>query len=59
MDFMQVEGDKLMIKGLFNEEHAMELLELLQSELGHVHRLVMTNVGVKVMRLVQKKRHRC
>ena len=56
---MQVEGDKLMIKGLFNEEHAMELLELLQSELGHVHRLVMTNVGVKVMRLVQKKRHRC
>ena len=47
------------IKELFNEEHTMELLELMQSELGNVHRLVMTNVGVKVMRLVQKKRHRC
>ena len=56
MEFMRVEGDTLMIKDLFNEEHAMELL---QGGLGNVHRLVMTNVGVKVMRLVQKKRHRC
>ena len=55
MDFIRVEGDSLIIKDLFNEEHAIELL---QGGVGKVRRLVMTNVGVKVMRLVQKERSR-
>jgi hypothetical protein len=51
-EFLQVDGEHVVFRNLFNEEHTNELLASLQAP---VSSLEFRNVGVKVMRLVMHR----